>query len=145
MDKEKDTKGFLGEIYRGARMGVETIDNVMSKVVDEGIKHELKYQLDRYEAIEKESYEELSKRGSGPDDIPVMQKAMAKMSIAMNTAMDNSPSHIAELLIKGNTMGVTGITRSLHDHSNADSNVVNLAQRFISLEQENIERLKKYL
>ncbi|MFA7138865.1 MAG: hypothetical protein WC151_10140, partial [Bacteroidales bacterium] len=59
--------------------------------------------------------------------------------------ISNKPSHIADMLIKGNTMGVTGITKSLNSHKNADPQIQSLADRFIKLEQSNIERLMKFL
>lgn len=145
MDKSQNTVDFLSEIYRGAKMGVETIDNLLSKVKDNKIYDELKYQRNCYEEIVNESYGEISKRNSETRDISAINKISAKMSVGINTLIDNSPSHVADMLIKGNTMGVTGITKSLNSHISADSDIRALAERFIKIEQDNIERLKKFL
>ncbi len=145
MNNSHNTNDFLAEIYRGANMGVQTINNLLMKVTDNAIYNELKYQLRSYEEIANEAYVEIMKRNSKPKDISMFDKMSAKMSIGLNTFINNNSSHIADMLIKGNTMGVTGITKSLNSHSEADEGIKNLADRFIKLEQDNIDRLKKFL
>jgi uncharacterized protein YdcH (DUF465 family) len=145
MDSSQNTTDFLSEIYRGAKMGVETINNLLTKVNDNKVYDELKYQLRSYDEIANEACSELKKRNVEPKDISTMDKMGAKMSIGINTVISNDPSHIADMLIKGNTMGVTGITKTLNAHQEADPDIKGLAQRFVQLEQDNIERLKKYL
>ena len=145
MDNSQNTADFLSEIYRGAKMGVETINNLLTKVNDNKIYDELKYQLRTYEEIANEAYLELEKRNSQFKDISLMNKINAKMSVGFNTILSNSPSHVADMLIKGNTMGVTGITKTLNSHVNADEDIKSLAERFIKIEQDNIERLRKFL
>lgn len=145
MDNYQNTADFLSEIYRGAKMGVETINNLLTKVNDNKIYDELNYQLRSYEEIANEAYLELEKRSSKVKDISLMNKINAKMSVGINTAISNSPSHVADMLIKGNTMGVTGITKSLNSHVNADQDIRALAERFIKIEEDNIDRLKKFL
>jgi len=145
MDNSQNTIDFLSEIYRGAKMGVQTINNIMTKVTDNKVYDELRYQLLSYEEIANEAYFEIQKRNTEPKDISTFDKMSAKMSIGINTFINSNPSHIADMLIKGNTMGVTGIVRSLNSHENADSDIKGLADRFIQLEEDNIDRLKKYL
>ena len=145
MNNNQNTVDFLSEIYRGAKMGVETINSMLNKVNDNKIYDELKYQLRSYDEIANEAYGELLKRNHEPKDISTMNKLSAKMSVGINTIISNKPSHIADMLIKGSTMGVTGITKSLNSHKNADPQIQSLADRFIKLEQSNIERLMKLL
>ena len=67
------------------------------------------------------------------------------MSVGINTMISNTPSHIADMLIKGSTMGVTEMTKSLNSYKDADPDIQALADRFIKLEQDNIDRLMKFL
>lgn len=145
MENNQNTVDFLSEIYRGAKMGVETINRMLSKVNENKIYDELKYQLNSYDEIANEAYNELLKRSHKPKDISTMNKLSARMSVDINTLINNKPSHIADMLIKGNTMGVTGITKTLNSHQDADPQIQALADRFIKLEQDNIERLIKFL
>lgn len=145
MENGKNTVDFLSEIYRGAKMGVESINNLMSKVKDNNIYDELKYQLRTYEEIANEASAELARRKSEPKDISMLNKMSAKMSVGINTLINNNPSHVADMLIKGNTMGVTEMTKSLNSNQCTDKEIQEFADRFIKLEQDNIDRLKKFL
>ena len=145
MENGKNTVDFLSEIYRGAKMGVESINNLMSKVKDNNIYDELKYQLRTYEEIANEASAELARRNSEPKDISTLNKMSSKMSININTLINNNPSHVADMLIKGNTMGVTEMTKSLNSNQCTDKEIQAFADRFIKLEQDNIDRLKKFL
>jgi hypothetical protein len=145
MNNDQNTVEILSEIYRGAKMGVETINSMLNKVNDNKIYDELKYQLRCYDEIANEAYGELVKRNQEPKDISTMNKLSAKMSVGINTMISNTPSHIADMLIKGSTMGVTEMTKSLNSYKDADPDIQSLADRFIKLEQDNIDRLMKFL
>ncbi|MDF2616714.1 MAG: hypothetical protein K0Q47_1369, partial [Sedimentibacter sp.] len=80
MENGKNTVDFLSEIYRGAKMGVETISNLLTKVNDNNIYDELKYQLRTYEEIANEACTEMERRKSEPKDISMFNKMSAKMS-----------------------------------------------------------------
>ena len=135
----------LAEVYRGAKMGVQTINNLLMKVTDNSIYNELKYQLRSYEEIASEAYEEIINRSNKPRDISLLNKTMAKMSIGINTFINNNPSHIADMMIKGSTMGITNTTKALNNYNNENSDISNLIERFVKLEQSNIDRLKRFL
>lgn len=145
MENNQTTTDFLTEIYKGARIGVQSINNLLTKVNDSNIYNELKYQLRSYEEIANEAYNEIIKRNNRPKDISAFDKLSTTFSIGINTFINNNPSNVADMMIKGNTMGVTEITKNLNAYKSADENVKNLADKFVKLEQDSIERLKKYL
>ena len=74
-----------------------------------------------------------------------MKKAGMKMGVMMNTALDDTTSHMAELMIKGSSMGITQMTKVLNDYQPPRKEVTELANRLITAEQNNIDRLKAYL
>ncbi|HHZ01961.1 MAG TPA: hypothetical protein GX396_03325 [Tissierellia bacterium] len=141
----QNTVDLLSEIYRGAKMGVETINNLLTKVNDNKVYDELKYQQRTYEEIANEAYLELEKRTKEIKDISLMSKISAKMSVGINTMINNSPSHVADMMIKGSTMGITSLTKNLNSYVNVDEDIKSLAERFMKIEQDNIERLKRFL
>lgn len=145
MDNNENTVDFLSEIYRGAKMGIETINRLLTKVNDNKIYDELKYQMSSYEEIANEAYHELLKRKNEPEGISVFNKLSARFSVGINTLISNKPSHVADMVIKGNKMGVEGITKAYQSHKDADPAIKGLADRFIKLEKDNIERLKKFV
>lgn len=63
----------------------------------------------------------------------------------MNIAMNNDTDHLAELMIRCSTMGITNMTKVLKRYNGEDKNIVYLAQKIRTTEQQNIDRLKAYL
>lgn len=145
MDNSKNTVDLLSEIYRGAKMGIETIERLLTKVNENAIYDELKYQMRSYEEIADEAYNELITRNNEPLGISALNKLSARMSIDINTLISKKPSHVANMMIKGNRMGIEGITATYQTHQDADPAIKGLADRFIKLEKDNVERLKKFI
>jgi len=83
--------------------------------------------------------------GEKEQEVPPVQKAMSWVGIQMNTIKDDSDSKIAEILIQGNNMGVVKGTKLLHEDTQLDSTVRSILSDFISLQQQNIDSLKRYL
>ena len=75
------------------------------------------------------------------------ERTMARMGIAMNTAMDDTDSHIAQMLIEGSTMSVTEMTRLAHRFGKQKDcdELVDMANEIVTFEQGQIERMKQYL
>ena len=63
----------------------------------------------------------------------------------MNTMMDKSNNKIAELLIRGNTMGIIQGRELLNQNPDLDNSTKSIINEFIKLQENNIEKLKTYL
>ena len=76
-----------------------------------------------------------------------MTKFWASVGIAMNTMIDASSSHLAEMVIEGSTMGITDTTKVINEYENDPEcrEAVELARKIVKFEQDNIEIMKKYL
>ena len=62
------------------------------------------------------------------------------------TMADDSTSHIAKMLIQGSTMGAVQMTRRLHQLTGrADPALVELGQRLLRTEEQNIQEMKRFL
>ena len=70
---------------------------------------------------------------------------MVKGSTKLQTMVRSTPSHFADMLIKGSNMGITTIQKFLNDASDVKDEIKKLAKQFIQLEQANIEKMKPYL
>jgi hypothetical protein len=58
---------------------------------------------------------------------------------------DTSNTKLSELLIQGYDMGVIKGTKLLNQSPEASQNVKNILNEFIQLQENNINRLKKFL
>ena len=79
------------------------------------------------------------------EDLDPLEKAMSWMAIQMSTLTTASNSKLAEILIQGNDMGIIKGQKLLNSPHVKDSTTKNIIKDFITLQQENIEGLKKYL
>jgi hypothetical protein len=135
---------LLCDVYRNAKMGGEAILTLLSKVSDEKLKSELTAQLSRYDEIANEAKQRLEEMGEKPEEERPLSRLMAKMGITMNTVIDKTSSHVAEMIIEGAVMGITDITKRLNeglDYKDAES----LAKKLVDFEADTAERMKEYL
>jgi hypothetical protein len=141
------TINLLEAIYKNVRMGADSIIDIMPKVGDENLRSELTSELKRYEEFSAEIEKYILNLGEEAKDQGILAKLGTKMSVAMNTMMDSTTSHIAEMMIKGGTMGITDATKLLREYENTScsEDVLSLAKRVIKYEEETVERLKKFL
>ncbi len=144
---EQNTKEFLDLLYKNVKMGADSIIDLMPKVKDQELRREMTSELERYEKFAKAIRTILFKVGDEPKEESFMAKAMTKMSVEMNTLMDSTTSHIAEMMIKGATMGVTDTTKLIRQYENTSCSeeALSLARESVRYEEESIERLKKFL
>ncbi len=141
------TKRFLDSLYKNVKMGADAIIDLMPKVSDNKMREEMTAELEHYEGFAKEIRNILFEKGEEPKEEGFMVKMMSKMGISLNTMMDATSSHIADMMIQGATMGVTDTTKLIREYENTSCSeeALQLARRTVKYEEESIERLKKFL
>jgi len=136
---------ILNEVNKGAKMGMDSITYVSDKLEQEDMKEELSAQYSGYGKIVEKVNQLFEGYGEIPDDTPTMDKMMSWMGVQMNTMTDKTNSHIAQMLIQGNTMGIVEGQKLLNHNPDAEDKVKNIINEFISFSQNNIEKMKEYL
>lgn len=63
----------------------------------------------------------------------------------MNTLIDKTSSHIAEMMMQGNMMGVIEITKTIKHNPDADAAALQLARDLLQTQENNIQELKQFL
>lgn len=143
--KEKITaKDLYQEIYKGCKMGAESLVNLLPKVTDDGLRNEITAQLERYEEYAAKAREELFDLDTSPKEENAFTKMSAKMGVMMNTMLDATSSHIAQMIIEGCSMGITELLKVVHAYGIKDD-AEQLARDVISFEESCSENMKKYL
>lgn len=136
---------LLNYIRQNAQMGQNTIHQLIDIVQDGEFKTLLSSQFDEYKKMFNTVEKRLKTMGMEVKDINAFNKISAYLMINMETLMDKTPSHIAEMLIQGSTMGVVQITRKLKEYKEADDEILYMGEHLLKLEQQNIEECKWYL
>ena len=140
-------KDMLDEMYKNVKMGVDAIVDIMPKVKDDGLRGELTAQLEKYGSFTQKIEDILHSDGCAPKEEGFITKISSKMGIAMNTMMDDTTSHLAQMIIEGATMGITNMTRLLRENENTSCSeeILTLARDIIKYEESTVENMKKYL
>lgn len=136
---------LLNHVYQSAEMGREGILSVLKYAEDPKLSQALRHQLAEYKDLQDSSAHMLQERGVKPEGISSMVKTSSQVMAAMKTMTDRSATKIAEMMIQGNTMGVTKSLRVIHDYDMADERVSDLANKLLETEQDNIEQMKPFL
>jgi len=140
-----ENTSLLEEIYKTTKMGLEATQLIIPKVHSKQLRQKITNQKSDYQDIAAKAKQMLREDGRMPKPERAVQKAVLRGSIQMNTMLDQTPSHIAKLMINGTTMGIVDVTKHLNRFDGADTEVKKLAEDYIINEQKNIDELKKHL
>lgn len=134
----------LKETRKNASMAVSAIDALMGKIYNQEFAYELTAERNRFRDFERRAEAGLWEQGLLARDSGV-QKAMLWGSIQANTMLNISTNHVADMMIQGNTRGITDLMKAKHNNKNSGSFANELAEELMDFEEENIERLKRFL
>lgn len=142
---ENQTQELYQSIVENARTGLDACNQLIEKTKDAALRDELMSQRAVYQNFAQDAERALYAAGAQPHTKSMASRAGMWMGIQMNTLMDASPSHIAELAIQGTTMGVIGMTRDQGNLSQASAEAQGMASAFIQSQQDAIDKLKGLL
>lgn len=142
--KNREDTDLLQFVHKNAEMGVSTIPKVMELVEEPKMRSALDSQLEEYARISSRAKAAIRRRGRRPRSPGPVSEAMSDMMLRCRTAGDRSPSHIAEMMIRGSTMGTVQMVRRIHG-CGGDREAVELARQLLKTEESNIQQLKAFL
>ena len=144
---EKCTADVLSKLYKYVKMGSDSIINLLPKVEEGELKTKLTKQLGGYEADAMELKKMLEELDVVPEEEGRITKMSSKIGIMMNTMIDSTASHIAQMIIEGSTMAITEITKLIREYENTSCSEksITFARRIIEFEEKNIETMKAFL
>ena len=146
MEEIKKDSEILAEIYRNAQLGLTSIADILPEIDDLPIKEEILREHEEYERICSEAASLARKYDLELKEPNPMKKAMMWSAIKMGTAADNSPSNIAQMMIKGTVQGITSLKTSLSESEHVmDEEVKKLLMDLIEIEESFEEKLKSFL
>lgn len=134
---------LLNYIRQNVEMGIDGIKTVYDDTENADFKEELERQLSEYNEIYNEADNMLEHFGGEKKDVKAAAKIVSHLSGRMKS-FSGSTSKIAESMIQGSTMGVTKIIKHMNEYK-GDGKVLQLAEKLLKTEEQNIENLKKFL
>jgi hypothetical protein len=140
----KDTD-LLNHIRQTTEMGQEGIDMVMEYADYKPLRSALQDQKTEYGKIYRAADTMLRSRGEEPKEVSRIAKLSSEFSSSLKTMYNHSTSKIAEMMIQGNTRGMTKSLQCLDQYDNGDHEVQALAEKLLRTEEANIEQMKPFL
>lgn len=140
-----DDKEMLQFIMKTAEMGCRGINAIKHYANSEEMSNALRSQNMEYGRIYHNAYNMLRERNQPSCHVSPMSNSMAKMVVNRQMKNDSSDPHIAEMMIRGNTIGVQKTSRRIRQYNKSDESISKLAQKLMATEQANIEEMKFYL
>lgn len=137
----------LDEINKGATMGMDAISFISQKVEDNQFKNILKTEYNKYKDISarvNKLYNNFA-TNKEPHETNTMNKMMTWYGIQMKTMTDDTTSKLSELLMQGINMGIIEGRRLINQNANVSSDVKNILHDFVTMQEDSVETLKKYL
>lgn len=137
---------MLGVIYQNAEMGKDTITHLIEITDSVDFRKRLEAQLIEYQGIFDRADQAIQQQKKTAEGIGSFAKISSYMMINFKTLADKSPSHIAEMMIQGSTMGIVDMTKKIKElQSQVSPEVLKLAEKLLKTEQSNVEEMKKFL
>ena len=136
---------ILDELHKGCCMGIDALNFIIPKVEENSFLELLEKQLVEYDDIAGRI--DLLYKDYTTSDIHetnAMVKAMTWYGIQKDTVLDNSVSNLADLLIRGTTMGIIE-GRKILNHKTMDKKVHKICKEYEKMQEEYVDKLKEYL
>lgn len=144
----KENNELVLHIYQDAEMAAYTLTKLLEdlKNKDNKIKKTLEDVLKDYEDWKTKTKKYLKKEKAEISENSMFEKMMAKMGINKEVKNDNSDSAIADLLIKGVSMGTIDMEKKIKDYAGeASDKDLDLAKEFLKFQEKTIDIFKEYL
>ena len=141
----EDTIKLLRECDAGVKMGISSIDDVLSYVSSDKLRTRLDDCKSEHKKLDGEIHGMLTDYdddGKSPNPIA---KGMSWMKTNMKLIADESDSTIADLMTDGCNMGVKSLNRYLNEYKAADEKSKDIAKRLINLEEQLACDIRSYL
>jgi len=143
---ENQNLNILDEVNKGATMGMDAINYVSDKVNDETFKQVLDGEYNKYRDISARVNNLYSNYSSkDPHETSTMTKMMTWYGIQMKTMTDHTTSKLSELLMQGTNMGIIEGRRLLNQNNDIAPDVESILNDFVTMQEDSVETLKKYL
>ncbi|MBP3387347.1 MAG: hypothetical protein J6L23_02320 [Clostridia bacterium] len=142
---EQDTIRLLRECDAGVKMGISSIDDVLSYVSDKDFKEGLIDCKAEHERLECEIRDRLAKfQDDGKEPNP-MAKGMSWIKTNTMLTLNESDETIADLMTDGCNMGVKSLSKYLNKYEAAEEYSKDIAKKLINLEGQFAVDIRKYL
>lgn len=138
---------ILDELSKSCQLAMSNISFLSTKAIQKNIKKELVSIYSGYTDILSQINKNFESLGEIPSNVSPNLKMFGLCSINLNTKIDKSSSHIAEIMIQGLNMGIIKCQKLLNSSNSTiiKEQTLNLVQQFLNFQEQSIQKLKAFL
>ena len=140
-----DNVSLLQEVFSGCQYAVSSIGTAVDYVKDEDMLRVIKKYSREHSELGKRCRAALEKEGGREKHAMPLPRLMSRLGINMRLSMNDSKSHVAELMINGCNMGMKSLAKERNRYTRAGTESVDLANEAIALERSMMADMLKYL
>lgn len=140
-----NNKQLLDSINSTVQMGQIGIRSVLDTSVSTPLRNALRSQLREYDLLETQAHQIASTRGWELHDVNPAVRKMADLMTRTRLSYWNTETKIAAMMIRGNTRGMIIGYKDLHKCSRPDSQILDISQKLLDCEAENIRQMQGFL
>ena len=111
---KNDDIELLREVQRNAEMGMHALEVINPKVYDDSMALMLARESFKYGELHDRARAVLLSKNQTPDPVNKVKQLMLTASIQGNTLLNATTSHMAEMLIRGSSMGMTSLWKAMN-------------------------------
>ncbi|MDY6368014.1 MAG: hypothetical protein SPL13_05830 [Clostridia bacterium] len=145
MYKKKYNEKAITDVYKNAKIAMQSLNDLIPSVKDKELKKELEEEYDGYRKAAKAVGEFMDENKIERKEVGFFQKAGMWVGIKTKVVFDNSKNNVAEMMMKGTTNGINELTAMKNESKNLDESVKEHVINLLKLEESYQQRLKNYL
>ena len=135
---------LLTEVYENALIGKETLGRLIKRSKDANFRNVMADQFAEYHNVLTDA-EQLGQQFSIPLRPARAPKAPIHASMCLNLAVDQTSSHMAEMILQGSMLGIIDLTRALRACPDAAEEIRALADRLLKTEENHTRQMYENL
>ena len=143
--EHSDSIKLLRECDAGVKMGIASINNVLTDVKSQNMREDLTNCRNQHETLLTEIKGKLSCNCEKGKEPAPAAKGMSWVKTNMKMALEPNDKTVADLITDGCNMGVKSLHRYLNQYKQADAESRGIATRLIQLEDEWARQMRQYL
>lgn len=140
-----DSARLCREIRESAYVGKAVLSRLIKRCKDASFRSVMADMFASYHCIFEGAGALLARQRESGSSAAKKLKEPILFGIALNTAVDASASHLAEMLVQGCAMSLINIARAQNEFARADPAALELSKRALRKEYENIQSLLKFV
>ena len=145
INKTAEREKVLGGVMSNAAMAARSIKVTLKYVKDKSFKDLLTGQAAKYDEFINRVRQTAALNGAEIKEPGGVSRFFVETSIRLKLMRDAGNTKIAEMMIKGTTMGVIDLARLLKRSPLADDCCLDLAKELLRFEEDKLHALKYYL